>query len=259
MADALAMLSALPPAYMSWVTRGSGARAGCILAVAPVLLDRSQGNARSDIEIVRWFIEEGEAGIPLTEKFNLSRSFIRKADDRFPWLRSEMRRHFELQRDTDLPEIVAVRQLASRMGAIRRLRRTLRATYRGRRLLSSPDALWESASEAMVAGDAFEVEAGEVLLAVLLAHYPDGAVSRAVGQLVGEVLSEGWQMPSVDVYGEMNYPAADWAVRDHLTLWETLSLLESKEGPPSDETLSLTEAGYAMAAEVLRRRAASST
>jgi hypothetical protein len=250
-------LMSLDPQLASWIVMGSGARAGCLLAIVP-LLTREKQSRHYELEPLHWFISQAaEGGIPLTQLSNLGRGLIMAADDRYGWFSNRVRGLWKLNRDNDMPEVIEVRRLATRMRAVRRRKRMLLATKRGQALLADPKAMWNAAVEAIVSTDAFTMDAGEIVFACLLSQYPEKADVRKLCLMVGDVLSWSWMMEAISLDSDRFYPGASQTACEVLNLLDALGLIEGdgESTPLWPAAYHLTPAGYGMAIDALRHLA----
>jgi len=108
----------------------------------------------------------------------------------------------------------------------------LLATKRGQALLADSKAMWNAAVEAIVSTDEFTMDAGEIVFACLLSHYPEPVDVRKLCYMVGDFLSWSWMLESYSLDDELFYPGASRTVHEILYLLDALSLIEAMASTP---------------------------
>jgi len=126
------------------------------------------------LEPLRWLLELGVSGVPLTRRHNIARAVAIEAADRFGWTVPGGRAP---RAEADVPELVTLRGIAQReLGALRRTGGRLVLTPEGRRLLDDPGAMWDAATTALAAPehgeDEFDATMREVALMILAEGRP---------------------------------------------------------------------------------------
>jgi len=103
----------------------------------------------SHLEPLRWLLELGVSGVPLTRRHNLARAVAIEAADRFGWRGPGGRTP---RAEAEVPELVTLHGIArAELRALRRTGAKLVITAEGRRLLDDPGALWDAATATLAA------------------------------------------------------------------------------------------------------------
>jgi hypothetical protein len=246
-------LAAIHAERMAWWVRGrSNARGALLEPLLPRLDANSEvpdgvGDALAPFA---WFLTRAEEGIPLTEKHNLGRDFVRKAAGRWNW--------WELpgqpMREDDVVELWVLHEFAIARKLVRRRGRRLLATPAARRCLKDAEELWRTVAGGLVAGGGFFDAVAELTLAVLILK-GETTTDDIVTTITAMLAEEGWGT------GNQMDPRASVDERDvDMVMWELRHLakpfgLMVEKGDWRARSLALTEVGAAAALEALRARA----
>ncbi len=149
--------------------------------------------AEPHLQALRWLLELGVTGVPLTQRGNLARALVTEATERFGW---DVWTPNTPRSESQVPALVTLHTIAqSDLRALRRMGRTLSITTRGRRLLADPEALWNAATTALItpAPDEhdFDLSAREIALMLLADGHPVGHddLRAKVTEILGD---DGW-------------------------------------------------------------------
>lgn len=142
-------------------------------AAAPTLdaFPRASTAERVDsvFEPVVWLLGRAaeEEGLPLTATGALGRAIVREAVERFPgWWESEL--FGPPHQEAEVALLVALRDLVQRSRLLRRRKRRLLTTARGRAAREDSGVLLAAVAPRLIVGSPFEREVGELASAVLL-------------------------------------------------------------------------------------------
>lgn len=149
--------------------------------------------------------------------------------------------------ETDVPQLMALRDFAREAGLVRRWRGRLSLTPSGRRALAEPEVLWTSVVRALSGGADFAAALREL---ILLRALQGGVDSRAVVEELAPVLVEAGWRPSGGrgLSGDMVSYALWGAIRP----MELLGMILVGRWP--DRSLKLTAVGRASTRAVLWHR-----
>lgn len=165
--------------------RLAGQLADRLTTAAPVPVD-----AEACLAPVRWLLGHAAgAGAALTQTGNLARALVAEGCRRFDWLTLSGNPRSE----SDIIELMTLRELAAQMGAVRRSGRRLLLTRHGASLhTGDTESLWQAAMACLLAGDEAHAAAGETAL-VLLLDDDQRLDYRTLTGAVAEVMAqEGW-------------------------------------------------------------------
>lgn len=200
-----------------------------------------------------WLLDEFGEAQKLTQAGYLNTGFVRQVVASCPWpVRSRTRG--APRNEADAMILSALRQVAMRIGALRKKRGVLERTRAGTAMVGDPGRIWDAFVERIVP-DAWAGFAWSTTVLALLAA--DGPVPpRDVQQQVADAAAQmGWQTDHGD--GGVTAPSAmdvHWATFDEVIVFEVFGLLD-QQGDWGDRTWELTSAGRSMVAAVLARDA----
>lgn len=199
---------------------------------------------------LRWFLARAEEGIPLTEKYNLGRAFVREAAARWNWwdLRGQP------MREDDVTPLWILHEYASELKLVRRRGRKLLATPVGRRCQNDAEELWHRVGRGLVRGQEFVDAVSELTLAVLVLEgemEADDIVTTITPMLVEEGWGSGKEWGPRVLVDEEDVSAAMWDLRRRSI---PFGLMVDREDW-RDRSVALTEVGRATALDALRARA----
>jgi hypothetical protein len=150
--------------------------------------------AETHLEPLRWLLSLAGNGVPLTEKFNLTRALVVDAVDRFGW---EVMTTRSVRGEADVPALTTLKEIAvEELGALSRTGRRLELTAAGRALLADPGALWRAAAATLLlparGEHDFEMSIRESALMLLVDNgpLPYSELSERVADVVN---GEGWR------------------------------------------------------------------
>ena len=197
-----------------------------------------------------WFLSRADSGIPLTEKHNLGRAFVREAVARWDW----WDRPGQPVQERDVVSLLHLHEFARSLKLVRRRGRKLLATPTGRRCLEDVGELWRRIARHLIAERSFADAVAELTLAVLVLE-GESKKDDIVATITPMVAEEGWTTEDerhMPVFAdEQDVSIALYA------LWykaKPLGLMRDA-GDWMSRSFSLTEAGVATALEALRVRA----
>jgi hypothetical protein len=198
---------------------------------------------------LRWLLGELAGGQALTQTGNLNRAFVQAAATRFGWW--DLGLHSLPRTEDELYDLHQVRELAQRLGLIRRTDRTLVLTTNGRAAVDDQELLWRRTAAGLLPSDPFTIAAGEITLVMLLST--DTIPATDLDDAATPILhQEGWREQRTGA------PPSDRVVSQatHATtnLLRALNLLAT-EGDWRDRAYTLSPAGRAIAHEALHQRA----
>lgn len=146
-----------------WAEAGTRARSAILRAVLPHLTPLT--DRRSDpVEPVRFLLEAVSDGFLLTATGRLPPALVREAAARFGWGLPA----FIIRRESDVVEVVELRDLATRAHLIAVRKRQLVLTPAGRAALDDPAQLWSAAAAGWFEHDDFAAHIAEIAAATLL-------------------------------------------------------------------------------------------
>lgn len=204
-----------------WAREGGEERRAIMDPVVPILRASEEQGDPPDRDLMVplvWLLEEGAAGIVLTQTGALNRTLVRACVERFPaWWRTE--KWGPPHREEEVSALCDVHGLARRMGLLRRTGRKLVLTKRGEPLLRDPVALRDAVAPHLIAAEGFAGAVQELAVAVLLDG--EGSVDRDEMQerLHAAIVADGWNAAgeSPDVHEVTAYA------------WGTIRLAEALE------------------------------
>ncbi len=197
---------------------------------------------------VRWLLERAAEGLTLTQTHRLKPATVVAIADAFGWEHDIGVRRLE----DDVREVVATRELADTMNAVRRRKLQLVLTPTGKALLGDRGALWRRLCSRLISEHAYDAAVQELALALML---QDRVASRGeVARQIARVMDgEPWRSGDGRSPDERD---VSWALVDFHWRLEALSLLEhDPEQPRWQDSWRLNPAGRAAAIEALRARA----
>ena len=205
------------------------------------------------VAYLMWFLHEFGDAQKLTQAGYLNTTFVRHIVASCPWpVRS--RKRDAPKTEADAMNLSALRLLAERLGALRKMRGTLERTKLGAVMATDPVLIWDALTERIVP-DGWEGFAWATTMLALLAAdgpVPSVAVQAQVAEAAGQM---GWR--TNDGYGNNTKPSSmdvHWATFDDVVVFELLGLLDT-QGEWPDRTWELTPAGQALVIAVLAREA----
>ncbi len=234
----------------TWVgQRRSETRRRIVAGVANRLLHPAQlpAGTAEPLPRLQWLLGQLAAGVGLTVRGNLNRSFVQRSAERFAWDLDRPPRS-----EDELYDLSLLRELAQDLSLARQAGRTLTLTAKGRRLAADPESLWRVVAADLLDGDdAFSAFAGELFLALLLdvGSLPLKAVTARVGRAASEA---GFRE-----YRTGKPPDEDhvrWVLYDTINPCRALGLF-SVGAAWDEDSYGLTATGKATALEALRARA----
>jgi hypothetical protein len=152
------------------------------------------------LQPLRWLLELGVTGVPLTRRHNLARSVVVEAADRFGWAEPGGRAP---RAEADVPELVTLHGIArGELGALRRTGGRLTITREGRRLLDDPGAMWDAATNALAAPEHGDGETELAMREVALMILAEGRPLRH-----GELTARVAEVAAVDERRPLSGPA----------------------------------------------------
>ena len=168
-----------------WLGPRDDDRRALLGPLVPLLREEPDSEAASRaLDPLLWLLDRCADGAPLTQTHALVRSLVQEAVERYPvWWYWDLER--PPQREMDVAPLELLRQLAADLGLVRRRRRELHLTRRGRELRSDPSALLRLVANELAAGS-FGVDVG---LAVAVAD-ADGRDAPELPMLVA--MEVGW-------------------------------------------------------------------
>jgi hypothetical protein len=113
---------------------------------------------------VHWLLERADEGLTLTQTHRLKPATVTAMTDAFGWDDGFSRRKLE----DDFREVVATRELAEAIGAVRRRKQQLLLKATGKALLGDPLALWRRLCGVLVSAHAYDGAVQELALALML-------------------------------------------------------------------------------------------
>ncbi|MGQ0777637.1 MAG: hypothetical protein ACT4NY_25055 [Pseudonocardiales bacterium] len=146
-----------------WVDAGTTARGAILRAVLPRLTTRTD-EERGPLDSLRFLLEAISDGFTLTTTGQLPPALVRDAAARFGWGLPA----FKIRKESDVVELVELRDLATRAHLIAVRKRQLTLTTVGRAALDDPAQLWSAAAAGWFDHDDFAAHIAEIAAAILL-------------------------------------------------------------------------------------------
>jgi hypothetical protein len=225
-------------------------------ALVERIVDRLDGEAgmpggvAEALAPLTWFLSRAEAGIPLTEKHNLGRAFVREAAARWNW----WDRPGQPTREDDVMSLWVLHEFARSSKLVRRRGRKLLATPAGRHCLEDAGELWRRAAHGLIAERSFANAVAELTLVVLVLE-GESRRDEIVATITPIVVEEGWGTGR-DSATRVFVDEQDVTIAMH-DLWRRAKALDLmvEKGDWMNRSYSLTDVGVATALEALRARA----
>ncbi len=178
----------------TWLSRHRSHRAEIVRPLLPRL--RGPVALPDDLDRhvapVRWLLERAAEGLALTQTHRLKPATVTAMTDAFGWDDGFSRRKLE----DDFREVIATRELAEAIGAVRRHKVQLLLTPTGKALLGNPLALWRRLCGALVSAHAYDAAVQELALALMLQEQV--ASRREATAAIAEVMdAEHWRSSDV--------------------------------------------------------------
>jgi hypothetical protein len=226
-----------------WADSGPAARSTVLRGVLPLLGEPAESTPPDSLEPLRFLLETIHAGVTLTATGRLPPAWVRDAAERFGWGMPA----FKIRKESDVVEIVELRDLATRGRLIAVRRRQLTLTPTGRAALDDPAQLWHAAAAGWFDHDDFAAHIAEVAAAVLL---EGPATTEALTSSAHEAVAAGFQdrngaHPAIH---EVRYALWDW-----LRPGDALGWL-SRPRDLLERPVRLTDSGRVAALAGLRHR-----
>jgi hypothetical protein len=202
-------------------------------------------DAAEHVAPVQWLLDHAAGGAPLTQAGYLASAIVVEGCDRFNWLTFGRRPRSE----SDVLELVALRELVQQMKAVRRSKRELVLSSAGKVLQSAGTArLWEATMSCLAGPGHAEAAAAEIALMVLIEGKPVSyeQLTATVAEALGE---EGWRSERT---GDMTADHAARLVSNLRWRLDVLRLVANQE--LLGEPLMLTSTGQVAAHTALRAR-----
>jgi hypothetical protein len=234
----------------AWLDRHRGRRPEILRPLLPRL--RGPAALPDDLDRhiapVRWLLERADEGLTLTQTHRLKPATVAAMTDAFGWDDGFSRRKLE----DDFREVVATRELAEAIGAVRRRKLQVQLTPAGKTVLGDPLALWRRLCGVLVSSHAYDAAVQELALALMLQEQVGSR--RDVAAAIAEVMAgEHWRSSDGLAPDERH---VSWALVDFHWRLEAMSMLQhDPDQPPWQDSWQLNQAGRAAAVEALRARA----
>ncbi|MBK5218386.1 MAG: hypothetical protein JJE35_01170 [Thermoleophilia bacterium] len=243
-----------------WARDGSKAWREIAAPVVPELrAPPAQGAEPSSGDLMRpmaWLLEEGAAGIGLTQTGALNRAFVRAFVERFPamWQAGTWG---PPHREDEVAPLRELHDLSRRARLLRRRGRNLVLTKRGESLLGDPLAFRNAVAPNLIAADGFAGAVQELAVAALLGGGPSVDRDELEVRVHAAIVADGWNAAgeSPDRY---EVSACAWGA---IRLAEALELVVydheyDREARRSRGTFTVTPGGQEALRLALRARAA---
>ncbi|MGH3916950.1 MAG: hypothetical protein ACRDTC_26600 [Pseudonocardiaceae bacterium] len=146
-----------------WADAGTTARRAILRAVLP-RLTMVTGRTSEPVEPLRFLLDAVSNGFALTPTGRLPPALVRDAAARFGWGLPA----FTIRKESDVTEVVELRDLATRARLIAVRKRQLVLTPTGRAALDDPAQLWNAAAAGWFDHDDFAAHIAEIAAATLL-------------------------------------------------------------------------------------------
>lgn len=174
----------------TWLDRHGGRRPEILRPLLPRL--RGPAALPDDLDQhlapVRWLLERTGEGLTLTQTHRLKPATVTTMTDAFGANDGFSRRKLE----DDFREVLATRELAEAIDAVRRRKLQLQLTPTGKTLLSDPLALWRRLCAVLVSSHAYDAAVQELGLALMLQE--DVGAQRDLAAAIAEVMDgEHWR------------------------------------------------------------------
>ena len=243
-----------------WLQRGPGGRADARRAILdgiaamvsgePPAVD--PGGARAALKPALWLLEQGNAGIGLTQTGALNRALVREVAERWPsWWEADL--FGPPHREDDVTPLWELHQLLRELRLLRRKGRRVRTTKRGRALADEPPTLLEALATELLRGENFYAACAELAVALILDGAPADYGETLAARVQPAVADAGWRA------GEEPPSVRDvsWHIAAFLRPAEAIGVLmdEGSGSRLSRKPLVLPEAGRAALTAALRNRA----
>lgn len=237
-------------------SRGNSARRAIVKRVASVVAADppviEPDLATAALSPALWLLEQAMDGVTLTQTGALNRALVREVAERWPgWWNAPL--FGPPHREDDLTFLCELHQLLRQLRLVRRDKRRIVITARGRELHDDPAELLVTLAVELLRGESFPSACAELASALIL----DGMVadySRTIARAIHPaIVAEGWQCDG-DSPSERDVA---WGVAGFLRPAESLGLLTPGEGASrySRDQLMLTPAGRVALTAGLRARA----
>jgi hypothetical protein len=178
-----------------------GERRARLAPLLPLLEQEPDAEAAAlALDPLLWLLGLCEEGAQLTQTNALARSIVREAVERYPgWWHSEL--HGPPNRELDVRPLEQLHDLARELKLVRRHRRTLRLSRRGRELRTEPQALLRLVGDELTAAGSFGSDVG---LALSLSEAEPGEVPVLVAAELDWLLApfaglSGWIWERADL------------------------------------------------------------
>lgn len=223
-----------------WADSGTTARSAILRTVLPRLTTLTD-EARDPLDPLRFLLEAISEGFNLTATGQLPPALVRDAAARFGWGLPA----FTIRRETDVVELVEIRDLATRARLIAVRKRQLILTTAGRAALGEPAQLWNAAAAGWFDHDDFAAHIAEIAAAILL---DVSATAESLTSAAHEAVAASFRHPD-DTHPdhlEARLAVWEWLRPGHALGWLT---------PLTNGEHQLTTPGRAAALDGLRHRA----
>lgn len=150
-----------------WADAGTAARRTILRTVLPrlaVLTDGAREPREPLVEPLRFLLDAIDEGFTLTATGRLPPALVRDAAARFGWGLPA----FTIRKESDVAELVEIRDLATRARLIAVRKRQLTLTATGHAALDDPALLWSAAAAGWFDYDDFAAHIAEIAAAILL-------------------------------------------------------------------------------------------
>jgi hypothetical protein len=197
----------------------------------------------SAFEPLLWLLDRGrDDGLQLTQTGALARAIVREAVERFPhWWDAEL--FGPPHQEAELVVLERLHALAREAGLLRKRKRRLLLTARGKAALQEPGALIETVAPHLYTGSPFEREVAELASAALLTERELGR--EELSAVVHDAVHEDWRTE--------DGPLDEHAVGRSLAPFRhTMIALGPLSDRPNRDRLSLNDAGAELLARSLR-------
>jgi hypothetical protein len=203
------------------------------------------------VAAMRWLLEACRQGVELTQAGYLPPSLVKEAIGRF--FDADMVGN--PRSEADVHQLGALRETASRMGALSKRRRALKTSAAGLCLLGDPVAMWRAIAANLDDGDALSKAVSELIAHRLLRGAAlDDDLEDTIAPIV---LAHGWHAGGIPITEEQ----ARYSVHRPLYYWRLFGLLNEQRPrwesghPVGRHITELNVAGRATALALLHARA----
>lgn len=238
--------------FERWVNspqRGEGRAA----LIEPLIDELRKPTLTTDPEVdpvapLRWFLEQVGDGLALTQTGNCNRAFVVEASRHFDWWNDQLGNL--PNNENELVLLTETRELAAALGLVRKFKKSLMLTPKGRKLVGDHDGLWRAAATKLLHEEKFSAFCGELVLASLLGS--ESVAENALHEGIAFVaMQAGWRKSESNEAPDLD--AVRWGV--HPLIYRLEALCAAKwTGPWRERKLQLTESGRPLAIETLRFR-----